>query len=221
MSNQTSSAATRKSNGGSSALNIGIGMLLGLIVALVVAFFAMSGGPFRDKSNKNVLTDSQQGNTDPNAPLYTKTNTPPTLPDNFAPTNEQGAGAGALTGAGSSTSTGVNNDVNSALAGNQNANANNSMADGQTTQPKKAPNDAIAELIVNKDANKAPTTGAGSANKTKAPVATPKTTSPSKTPTTAPSAAASPSKAPISAPKSSGSAPKAVTPVTATNANVR
>ena len=93
MNDQARSSISQKSKDSNSVLNIGIGMLIGLIVALVVAYFAMSSGPFRDKANKNVLSD-QQGNTDPNAPLYTNSTTPPTIPSNVAPGNEQGAGVG-------------------------------------------------------------------------------------------------------------------------------
>ncbi|MBS1174029.1 MAG: hypothetical protein H6R05_160 [Burkholderiaceae bacterium] len=201
MNDQTHSSIPQKSKDGNSALNIGIGMLLGLIVALVVAYFAMSSGPFRDKANKNVLSD-QQGNTDPNAPLYTNSTSSPTIPSNVAPSNEQGAGVGALTNTGAMGSTAETSGVTSAAVGSNNnndnnANENTSMTAAQTqttTQPKKAPNnDAIAELITNKT-NKVPTSVPNTANKTQTPV---------------------------SAPNSSGTAPKVVTPVTANNKDTK
>ncbi|MCE1175773.1 MAG: hypothetical protein LWW76_01460 [Burkholderiales bacterium] len=96
MNDQTHLSTPKNSQNGNLALNIGIGMLLGLIIALIVAYFAMSSGPFRDRSNKNIL-NTQQGNTDPNAPLYTNSSSPPTIPSNTTPANEQGAGIGVLT----------------------------------------------------------------------------------------------------------------------------
>ena len=86
----------KNSQSGNLALNIGIGMLLGLVIALIVAYFAMNSGPFRDRSNKNIL-NTQQGNTDPNAPLYTNSSSPATIPSNTTSGNEQGAGTGVLT----------------------------------------------------------------------------------------------------------------------------
>ena len=56
-------------SGSGTALNIGIGVLIGLIVAFLVATVAMRlDGPFNDNANTNVLTPT--GNTDPNSPLY-------------------------------------------------------------------------------------------------------------------------------------------------------
>jgi cell division protein FtsN len=145
MNNQTHSTVPQKLKGGSSALNIGIGMLIGLIVALVVAYFAMSSGPFRDKSNKNVLSDPK-GNTDPNAPLYTSPSAAPTIPSNTAPGNEQGAGVSALTDSNPQVTTpGQPQTVPST-----DANTSGSSTPLATPDKKPANVDSIGEIIVNK-----------------------------------------------------------------------
>lgn len=212
MNDQTHSSIPQKTKDSNSALNIGIGMLLGLFVALVVAYFAMSSGPFRDKANKNVLSD-QQGNTDPNAPLYTNSTTPLTMPSNVAPGNEQGAGVGVLTNAEAEGATSVTSGVTPALvdSNSNNANENNSVTDAQTqttTQPKKAPNnDAIAELITSKTKSKVPVSASSNVNETKTPTSAPSTSNKIKTP--------------ASVPSNSGTAPKVVTPVTANNKDTK
>ena len=95
MNNQANSS--NKTVLGSPTMNIGVGMLIGLVLAVIVAFFAMNGGAFRDKSNKNAIT-VPQGNPDPNASLYGTSVAPTTIPSNAAPGNDQGAGVGVLTG---------------------------------------------------------------------------------------------------------------------------
>lgn len=84
----------KKSN---SAVNIGIGVLMGLIVALIVTYFAMGSGPFRDKSSNTVLTPPTS-NTDPNTPLYGNNANNTSVSTNQAPDNAQGNGIGALLG---------------------------------------------------------------------------------------------------------------------------
>ena len=207
MNDQARSSISQKSKDSNSVLNIGIGMLIGLIVALVVAYFAMSSGPFRDKANKNVLSD-QQGNTDPNAPLYTNSTTPPTIPSNVAPGNEQGAGVGVLTNVNSTDTTAV---TSTPISGNNDVDENNLSADAKTqaiNTPKKASaNDAIAELITSKTKSKAVASTPSSSNESKATTSTPNTSS----------------KIRVLASNSSdsGSAPKTVTPVTANNQGVK
>lgn len=145
MANNTPSSGR---NG--SVLNIGIGMLIGLVVALVVAAFAMSGGPFREKANTNTLTPTT-GSTDPNAPLYgNQTNTQlPTQPNNAPPANEQGTGTGALTGE-PPASTGLSKNPSDA-----------DLKDNSIATPPAAPvakakksnsDDPIGDLINNKPA---------------------------------------------------------------------
>lgn len=132
----------------SSTLNIGIGMLIGLLVALIVAYFSMSGGPFRDKANNNSLTPTN-GSTDPNAPLYTNQQgstgvapVSPTLPSTDPAANEQGAGTGVLMGgaaaSGSSPSKKPSSDS-----------TDTTTADEAPTKPKKT-DDPIGDLINNK-----------------------------------------------------------------------
>ena len=207
MNDQARSSISQKSKDSNSVLNIGIGMLIGLIVALVVAYFAMSSGPFRDKANKNVLSD-QQGNTDPNAPLYTNSTTPPTIPSNVAPGNEQGAGVGVLTNVDSTDTTAV---TSTPISGNNDVDENNLSADAKTqaiNTPKKASaNDAIAELINSKTKSKAVASTPSSSNESKATTSTPNTSSKIRVP--------------ASNSSDSGSAPKTVTPVTANNQGVK
>ncbi len=133
MNNQVNSSSSKNALGGTSALNIGVGMLIGLVIALIVAFFAMNSGPFRDKSNKNVLTAPQGGNTDPNASLYSTSVAPTTIPSSATPSNEQGAGVAALT--------------DSKLVPSKQALADTSTAGGDA---KTAVKDPISELISNK-----------------------------------------------------------------------
>ena len=150
MNDQTHPSTPQKSQSGSLALNIGIGMLIGLIIALIVAYFAMNSGPFRDRSNKNIL-NTQQGNTDPNAPLYTNSTSSPTIPSNTTPSNEQGAGIGVLTNPNTPmvpdeqprTATGsVNNPLNSTQTPPTTVTS--------TPDKKAGSTDAIGELITNK-----------------------------------------------------------------------
>ena len=204
MNDQTRAPMSQKVKSGSSALNIGIGMLIGLIVALVVAYFAMNSGPFRDNANKNVLSD-QQGNTDPNAPLYSSNpSTVSTIPSNAVPNNEQGAGVGVLTNANSVDTTAV---TSTSASGNGNIDENNLMTDTKTqaiTTPKKASsNDAIAELITSKRKSETAASTSGNSNERKTTTSTPST--PSKI------------RVPANNSSGSGSAPKTVTPVTANN----
>jgi hypothetical protein len=208
MNDQTHSSIPQKTKDSNSALNIGIGMLLGLIVALVVAYFAMSSGPFRDKANKNVLSD-QQGNTDPNAPLYSNNpSATSTIPSNAVPNNEQGAGVGVLTNVNSTDTTAV---TSTPISGNNDVDENNLSADAKTqaiNTPKKASgNDAIAELITSKTKSKAVASTPSSSNESKATTSTPNTSSKIRVP--------------ASNSSDSGSAPKTVTPVTANNQGVK
>lgn len=176
----------RNAGASSSTLNIGIGMLIGLIVALIVAYFAMSGGPFQDKAKNNALTPNT-GNTDPNAPLYTNqqtTTAPPTTPSNDPAANEQGAGVGVLTGGSAPSTTAKPSTVHS---------SNDLDTLGQTPSKPKNSDDPIGDLI---------------SNKTK-----PKTDSTSTTPNEAPKPAPTPKPAPKTTP--STDTPKSVTPVTA------
>lgn len=104
MENQKNTQSVGAQTHSFSAFNIGIGMLVGLLIALIVAYFAMGDGPFKDKSNKNTL-GAQQGSTDPNSSLYGATVVAPVgLPSNAAPGNEQGSGVGALMGGGKDAS---------------------------------------------------------------------------------------------------------------------
>ena len=152
MNDQTHSSIPQKTKDSNSALNIGIGMLLGLIVALVVAYFAMSSGPFRDRSNKNIL-NTQQGNTDPNAPLYTNSSSPATIPSNTTPANEQGAGIGVLTKPNTPTvpdgqprtATGSANPLNATQTPPK-----TSTVITPTPDKKTGDSDAIGDLINNK-----------------------------------------------------------------------
>lgn len=104
MENQKNTQSMGAQTHSFSAFNIGIGMLVGLLIALIVAFFAMGDGPFKDKSNKNTL-GAQQGSSDPNSSLYGATVAPVGLPSNAAPGNEQGSGIGALMGGSKDAST--------------------------------------------------------------------------------------------------------------------
>ena len=208
MNDQTHSSIPQKTKDSNSVLNIGIGMLIGLIVALVVAYFAMSSGPFRDKANKNVLSD-QQGNTDPNAPLYSNNpSATSTIPSNAVPNNEQGAGVGVLTNVNSTDTTAV---TSTPISGNNDVDENNLSADAKTqaiNTPKKASgNDAIAELITSKTKSKAVASTPSSSNESKATTSTPNTSSKIRVP--------------ASNSSDSGSAPKTVTPVTANNQGVK
>ena len=208
MNDQARSSISQKSKDSNSVLNIGIGMLIGLIVALVVAYFAMSSGPFRDKANKNVLSD-QQGNTDPNAPLYSNNpSATSTIPSNAVPNNEQGAGVGVLTNVNSPDTTAV---TSTPISGNNDVDENNLSADAKTqaiNTPKKASgNDAIAELITSKTKSKAVASTPSSSNESKATTSTPNISSKIRVP--------------ASNSSDSGSAPKTVTPVTANNQGVK
>ena len=142
----------KNSQSGNLALNIGIGMLLGLVIALIVAYFAMNSGPFRDRSNKNIL-NTQQGNTDPNAPLYTNSSSPPTIPSNTTPGNEQGAGIGVLTNPNTPTVPDGQPRTATGSANPLNATQTPPTTTTVTSTPdnKKASNpDVIGELINNK-----------------------------------------------------------------------
>ena len=207
MNDQARASISQKSKDSNSVLNIGIGMLIGLIFA-VVAYFAMSSGPFRDKANKNVLSD-QQGNTDPNAPLYSNNpSATSTIPSNAVPNNEQGAGVGVLTNVNSTDTTAV---TSTPISGNNDVDENNLSADAKTqaiNTPKKASgNDAIAELITSKTKSKAVASTPSSSNESKATTSTPNTSSKIRVP--------------ASNSSDSGSAPKTVTPVTANNQGVK
>lgn len=64
---------TRQSGG--LILNLGIGILLGLLAALLAVFLVMRGGPFKDKDHgattaPTPVTTANNLSTDPNAPLY-------------------------------------------------------------------------------------------------------------------------------------------------------
>ena len=152
MNDQTHPSTPQKSQSGSLALNIGIGMLIGLIIALIVAYFAMNSGPFRDRSNKNIL-NTQQGNTDPNAPLYTNSTSSPTIPSNTTPDNEQGAGVGVLTNPNAPTvpdgqprtATGSANPLNATQTPPK-----TSTVITPTPDKKTGDSDAIGDLINNK-----------------------------------------------------------------------
>lgn len=79
---------------GGLVMNIGIGIVLGLLAALLAVFLVMKGGPFKEHGNANVL--GQNGaSTDPNAPLYgANTPLPASMP---AGEGAQGDGSAALT----------------------------------------------------------------------------------------------------------------------------
>jgi hypothetical protein len=86
-------------------LNVGIGIVLGLLAALLAVFLTMNsdGGPFKNNSNSNTLDTTGQS-TDPNAPLYGAP--APTLSPTANVQASPGDGAGVLTGSGAAT-TGV------------------------------------------------------------------------------------------------------------------
>ena len=67
MKTSRKSISNRQSGG--LLLNIGIGIVLGLLAALTAVFLVMRGGPFKDHQNSNALEQSG-ASTDPNAPLY-------------------------------------------------------------------------------------------------------------------------------------------------------
>lgn len=65
------SASLNHPQSGGMLLNLGIGIVVGLLVALVAVFFMMNGdgGPFKNMKNQATLPVAGQS-TDPNAPLY-------------------------------------------------------------------------------------------------------------------------------------------------------
>ncbi|TDR30995.1 hypothetical protein [Hydromonas duriensis] len=78
-------------------LNIGIGIVLGLLAALLAVFLVNKGGPFRDHANTNTLTPAAGQTNDPNAPLYGAP--PPVLPPSDAKTADtSNSDKNALTG---------------------------------------------------------------------------------------------------------------------------
>ncbi|GHA73612.1 hypothetical protein GCM10009007_13320 [Formosimonas limnophila] len=87
---------------GGMLLNIGIGIVLGLLAALLAVFLIMNGdgGPFKNNNNTNTLDNAGQS-TDPNAPLYGAP--APTLDPNTNVEASPGDGADVLTGSGAAT----------------------------------------------------------------------------------------------------------------------
>lgn len=82
---------------GGLVMNIGIGIVLGLLAALLAVFLVMKGGPFKEHANNNAL-EQTGASTDPNAPLYGPNVAPITAGGDAA--NAAGEGLGALTSSG-------------------------------------------------------------------------------------------------------------------------
>jgi hypothetical protein len=84
---------------GGMLVNIGIGIVLGLLAALLAVFLIMNGdgGPFKNNNNTNALDNAGQS-TDPNAPLYGAP--APTLDPNANVQASHADGAGVLTSSG-------------------------------------------------------------------------------------------------------------------------
>ena len=141
MTDNTHASRTSGRNA-ASAIKIGTGMLIGLIVALIVAYFAMSGGPFRDKANTNSLAPTT-GSTDPNAPLYGNQTAGGvvTTPSNDPAANEQGSGTGVLMSGQAPANTGLSQKP---------ATNDAAMADGDAASKPKKSDDPIGDLISNK-----------------------------------------------------------------------
>lgn len=114
-----------KNQNGGLMLNIGIGIVLGLLAALAAVFLVMRGGPFKDNQNNNALEQKGQS-TDPNAPLYGTNAAPVNLGAGAA--SSPGEGLGALTTSGDP--------------------AANSSATAETAKPVKTPTaDPVAAMI--------------------------------------------------------------------------
>ncbi|MGL4767482.1 MAG: hypothetical protein ACRCV6_05325 [Formosimonas sp.] len=75
-------------------MNVGIGVVLGLLAALLAVFLVTRGGPFKEQSATRTIEPSST-NSDPNAPLYGPNVAP--LPPSATNDNTQGAGVAALT----------------------------------------------------------------------------------------------------------------------------
>ena len=88
-------------------LNVGIGIVLGLLAALLAVFLVMKGGPFKDHANTNTIAPQTGQAADPNTPLYGAPAQPidPAAAANKTNANTGGEGVGALTGNSSITDT--------------------------------------------------------------------------------------------------------------------
>ena len=96
MNTSTQNTPNHRQHGGM-LLNVGLGIVVGLIAALAAVYFAMNdeGGPFKNLGNQPTLESNGQS-TDPNAPLYGALPLPLDPSDNVPAS--PGDGVGALTG---------------------------------------------------------------------------------------------------------------------------
>ena len=96
MNTSTQNTPNHRQHGGM-LLNVGLGIVVGLIAALAAVYFAMNdeGGPFKNLGNQPTLESNGQS-TDPNAPLYGAPPLPLDPSDNVPAS--PGDGVGALTG---------------------------------------------------------------------------------------------------------------------------
>ncbi|AXF84756.1 hypothetical protein DTO96_100466 [Ephemeroptericola cinctiostellae] len=103
--NSSHSSLPHGRQGGGLILNVGIGVVLGLLAALLAVFLVMKGGPFKDHANTNTIAPQTGQAADPNTPLYGAPVQPIDPAANKAATNSGGEGVGALTGNSSITDT--------------------------------------------------------------------------------------------------------------------
>lgn len=145
---------------GGMLLNIGIGIVLGLLAALLAVFLIMNGdgGPFKNNNNTNTLDNAGQS-TDPNAPLYGAP--APTLDPNTNVQASPGDGAGVLTGSGAATTAAPKTGKPAAVKTPENdplANIIKGSSDKAEVKPTDKPADKPATKPADKPADKSAAT---------------------------------------------------------------
>mgnify|MGYP003616961194 FL=1 len=140
--NNSHSSLPHGRQGGGLILNVGIGVVLGLLAALLAVFLVMKGGPFKDHANTNTIAPQTGQAADPNTPLYGAPAQPIDPTSNKPATNSGGEGVGALTGNSSITDTNPTPAVKSATK--------------ETAKPVATPaSDPVAAMINAATGNKA------------------------------------------------------------------
>lgn len=102
MNNRKFTTSLPKSRqAGGLILNVGIGVIFGLLAALLAVYLSTKGGPFKDHANTNTIAPAAGQSSDPNAPLYgapAQTLDPKAAAAATAAATASGEGLGVLTG---------------------------------------------------------------------------------------------------------------------------
>lgn len=187
MNNTFNTSLPQSRQAGGLILNVGIGVIFGLLAALLAVYLSTKGGPFKDHANTNSITPAAGQSADPNAPLYG-------APAQTLDPKAAAAAAAVVSGAGVGVLTGTPNPPKSA-----------------TKETAKAvetpPADPVAAVINgNKSDTAKPTTAPAPSTDAKPKASTPAAT---------PAPAANTTTTPAPKPAKPANLPKEVLPATA------